>query len=84
MSDLERLEAELEEDSGPDTSISDEKRAAIHLYLRTQLLEQFHVTKTSAKLNRKVGDHKTAEAQFGEAKRILQMIAALDEEAGKV
>lgn len=83
MNDLEKLESELDEDSTPDTSISPEKQSAIYLYLRTQLLEQFHVAKTSAKLNRKVGDHKTAEAQFSDAKRILQMISALDEESRK-
>jgi hypothetical protein len=83
VNDLEKLELELEEDKSPDTSISTDKQKAIYAYIRMQLLEQFHVAKTSAKISRKVGDHKSAEGQFVEAKRLLQMISALDEEAGK-
>lgn len=81
MNDLEKLEAELEEDNTPNTAISSEKQAAIYKFLREQLLERFHTLKTSAKINRKVGDHQMAEAQFNDAKRVLQMISTLDEEA---
>jgi hypothetical protein len=80
VSDLEKLESELEDDNTPDTKISPEKQAAIYKFLRDQLLERFHTLKTSAKINRKVGDHQMAEAQFNDAKRVLQMISTLDEE----
>lgn len=79
--ELARLEAELEDDNTPDTTIAPEKRAAIHAFLRMQLLEQFHTLKTSAKLNRSVGDSQAAEIQYNEAKKVLKMIAALDEES---
>ena len=82
--ELEALEQELDQDETVDTKISSEDQKKLYVILRNSLLVEFHKNKVNGRVSRKVGDHQTAEHCFTEAKKVLKMISALDEEAATV
>ena len=72
------LEKELEQEVDVDVSLDQESTMMVYARMRHALVREYQELALAARLHRKVGDEQRAEAQYTEAKKLLNMVKELD------